>query len=144
MVNIDPEKLIFIVMIAVVVLGPERLPQAARTIGRALGEVRRYTSSFQSEVRQVLAEPKAIVDAAVHDAEMRSYLHRNGNGPEAGKDSGPPLVSPGATGRAGAAGAAASAAAAPSASAAVSGRAGASEPRAPAPVPGTPDDPTLN
>jgi sec-independent protein translocase protein TatB len=78
-VSIDPEKLIFILIVAVLVLGPDRLPQAARTMGRIIGEVRRYTSAFQSEVKDVLAEPRAIIDAAVHDAEMRSHLEsRNG------------------------------------------------------------------
>jgi len=70
-VSLDPEKLLFIFVIAVLVLGPERLPQAARTLGRVLGEVRKYTTGFQSEMRQVLAEPKAIIDAAVREADLR-------------------------------------------------------------------------
>jgi len=68
--SIDPEKLLFIFVIAVLVLGPERLPQAARTLGRGLAELRKYTTGFQSEVRQVLAEPRAIIDAAVREADL--------------------------------------------------------------------------
>jgi Tat protein translocase TatB subunit len=81
LVSIDPEKLLFIFVIAVLVLGPERLPQAARTLGRGLAEIRKYTSGFQSEVRQVLAEPKAIIDAAVREADLRTDRPRtNGAG----------------------------------------------------------------
>lgn len=74
--SIDPEKLLFIFVIAVLVLGPERLPQMARTLGRGLAEVRKYTSGFQSEVGKVLAEPRAIIDAAVREADIRPDLRR--------------------------------------------------------------------
>jgi sec-independent protein translocase protein TatB len=74
LVSLDPEKLLFIFVIAVLVLGPERLPQAARTLGRGLAEIRKYTSGFQSEVKQVLAEPRAIIDAAVREADLRPDL----------------------------------------------------------------------
>lgn len=50
-----PEVLVILVL-ALVVLGPERLPQAARTMGRWVGEVRRVTGSLQAEVRDVVDE----------------------------------------------------------------------------------------
>lgn len=74
--SLDPEKLLFIFVIAVLVLGPERLPQMARTLGRGLAEVRKYTSGFQSEVGKVLAEPRAIIDAAVREADIRPDIRR--------------------------------------------------------------------
>ncbi len=43
-------------MLALLVLGPERLPQAARTMGRWMGELRKLTGSFQAEVRDVVDE----------------------------------------------------------------------------------------
>jgi Sec-independent protein translocase protein TatA len=79
-VSLDPEKLLFIFVIAVLVLGPERLPQMARTMGRVLAEVRKYTSGFQSEVGKVLAEPRAIIDAAVREADIRPDIRRANNG----------------------------------------------------------------
>jgi Tat protein translocase TatB subunit len=79
-VSLDPEKLLFIFVIAVLVLGPERLPQMARTMGRVLAEVRKYTSGFQSEVGKVLAEPRAIIDAAVREADIRPDIRRASNG----------------------------------------------------------------
>jgi len=82
-VNLDPEKLLVLFVIALLVLGPQRLPQVARTVGRTLAEVRKFTSPFQSELRQVLAqpqselhqafaEPRAMVESAVHEAQMIS------------------------------------------------------------------------
>jgi len=71
-VNIDPEKLLVVFVFAVLVLGPERLPQAARSLGKGLAEVRKYTSAFRTEVDQVLAEPRSLIENAVHEAEMHA------------------------------------------------------------------------
>src|SRR5262245_51497913 len=54
MFNIGGGELIVILMIALIVLGPKRLPDAARTIGKTMGELRRLSSSFQNEVRTAL------------------------------------------------------------------------------------------
>ncbi len=66
--NLDPEKLLVLLVIALLVLGPQRLPQVARSLGRGLAEFRKYTSGLQTELREVLAEPRAIIDTAVHEA----------------------------------------------------------------------------
>lgn len=50
-----PEVLVILVL-ALLVLGPERLPQAARTMGRWMGQVRKLTGSLQAEVRDVVDE----------------------------------------------------------------------------------------
>ena len=70
--NLDPEKLIVLFVIAMLVLGPKRLPEAARTAGRWLAEIRKYTSGFQSEMRDMLAEPREQT-RALHD-EFRNVL----------------------------------------------------------------------
>ncbi len=48
-------------LVALVVLGPTRLPQAARQLGRAMGEFRRMTSGLQAELRDTInaAEPSS-------------------------------------------------------------------------------------
>ena len=51
-----PEVLI-VLLVALIVLGPKRLPHAARQVGRAVAEFRRVTSDFQSEMRNAIAEP---------------------------------------------------------------------------------------
>ncbi|HEX2274821.1 MAG TPA: twin-arginine translocase TatA/TatE family subunit [Acidimicrobiales bacterium] len=56
--NLGPAEIIAILVVALIVLGPKRLPEAGRQVGRALAEVRRWSQGFQSEVRNVLeAEP---------------------------------------------------------------------------------------
>lgn len=45
-----PEVLVVLVL-ALIVLGPNRLPGAARSVGRAFRELRRVTSGFQDELR---------------------------------------------------------------------------------------------
>ena len=46
-----------VLVVALLVLGPQKLPDAARSVGRAIGEVRRYTTGFQNEMRDAFAEP---------------------------------------------------------------------------------------
>jgi len=75
-VNLDPEKLVVLFVIALLVLGPNRLPQAARTLGRGLAEVRKYTSGFQAEVNQVLAEPRRVMDAAMREVDVNLHPER--------------------------------------------------------------------
>lgn len=75
--NLDPEKLLVLFVIALLVLGPNRLPQAARTLGKGLAEVRRYTATFRAEVDEVLAEPRAMMQSTLHEADMRARVRRS-------------------------------------------------------------------
>lgn len=43
-----------ILLVALIVLGPTKLPEAARKIGEAMNELRRMTSGFQAELRDAL------------------------------------------------------------------------------------------
>ncbi|HET7524109.1 MAG TPA: twin-arginine translocase TatA/TatE family subunit [Acidimicrobiales bacterium] len=65
MLNFSPEKLFLVGVIALIVLGPHRLPQAARTAGRFVAQLRRMSASFQHEVREALAEPTEAVTSTV-------------------------------------------------------------------------------
>ena len=51
MFNIGPEKLMMVLLIALIVLGPDKLPNAARQIGRYLNDFRRISQGFQDELR---------------------------------------------------------------------------------------------
>jgi Tat protein translocase TatB subunit len=75
--NVGPEKLILLFVIALIVLGPSRLPDAARTMGRALAELRRISGSLQSEVREALNDPKDALTAAVADVRNELGSVRN-------------------------------------------------------------------
>lgn len=52
-------EILVILVIALLVLGPERLPEAARQVGRVLAEVRRMSSGFQAEMRDAMQTPVA-------------------------------------------------------------------------------------
>ncbi len=54
--SVGAPEILVILVLALVVLGPERLPQAARTMGRWVGELRRLTGSLQAEVQDVVDE----------------------------------------------------------------------------------------
>jgi len=56
-----------IAVIALVVLGPNRLPKAARTAGRMVAELRKMSGTFHDEVRNALAEPRDALSNAVGD-----------------------------------------------------------------------------
>ena len=57
MFNIGGGELIVILVIALIVLGPEKLPDAVRRAGRIYGELRRMSSGFQAELRDAIDEP---------------------------------------------------------------------------------------
>jgi len=52
MFGIGPEELILVLIVALLVLGPERLPRMARDIGRVVGELRRTSEEFREEFLQ--------------------------------------------------------------------------------------------
>ncbi|MEO7397575.1 MAG: twin-arginine translocase TatA/TatE family subunit, partial [Ilumatobacteraceae bacterium] len=57
MFNLSGSELIFLVIIALVVLGPDKLPEAMRKAGKMYGDFKKMTTGFQSEMRSVLDEP---------------------------------------------------------------------------------------
>ena len=67
MLNFSPEKLFLVGVIALVVLGPHRLPQAARSLGRLMAQLRRMSAGFQEEVRGAMAEPVDAFHSAMGD-----------------------------------------------------------------------------
>jgi Tat protein translocase TatB subunit len=47
-------ELLVIFVVALLVLGPTKLPEAGRQIGRALAEFRRWSTGVQNELREAL------------------------------------------------------------------------------------------
>lgn len=54
MFNIGGGELVVIMLIALIVLGPQRLPDAARQVGKTMGELRRLSQGFQNEMKSAL------------------------------------------------------------------------------------------
>lgn len=57
MFNIGAGELLVILVLALVVLGPNKLPGAARSFGRVVGKLRRLLSSFQQEMQAAADAP---------------------------------------------------------------------------------------
>ena len=55
--NIQGSELIFLLLIALVVLGPEKLPDAVRKFTRTYAEFKKVANGFQGELRSALDEP---------------------------------------------------------------------------------------
>jgi Tat protein translocase TatB subunit len=55
--NVQGSEFIFLLVIALIVLGPEKLPDAVRKAGRAYAEFKKMANGFQGEIRSVLDEP---------------------------------------------------------------------------------------
>ena len=70
MFNVGAGELIVILLIALIVLGPDRLPDAARKMGRFVAQVRQMSNGFQTEMRQAMnvdefsnmVNPKTLFD----------------------------------------------------------------------------------
>jgi sec-independent protein translocase protein TatB len=54
--NLDPAKLLVILVIALVVLGPERLPAVARQMAAVLKELNRVRDQVRDEVKSALPD----------------------------------------------------------------------------------------
>lgn len=54
MFDVSFGELLVIAVVALVVIGPERLPKVARTMGLLAGRVQRYVSSVKSDIEREL------------------------------------------------------------------------------------------
>ncbi len=57
MFNLQGSEIIFILLIALVVLGPEKLPDTIRRFTKTYGELKKMGAGFESELRSVMEEP---------------------------------------------------------------------------------------
>src|SRR5688500_11141104 len=54
MFNLGPFELVAIFVVALLVFGPEKLPEMGKQVGKAIREFRKFQESMQSQVRDVL------------------------------------------------------------------------------------------
>lgn len=57
MFNLSGSEIVVILLLALIVLGPEKLPEAIRRFGRVYGELKRMSTGFQSELKNAFDEP---------------------------------------------------------------------------------------
>ena len=56
MFGVSGPELLVILLVGLIVLGPDRLPVVARKAGQMFGEIKRVSSGFEAEVRTALFE----------------------------------------------------------------------------------------
>ncbi|MBA4255574.1 MAG: twin-arginine translocase subunit TatB [Polaromonas sp.] len=74
MIDLGISKLALIGVVALVVIGPEKLPKVARTVGALLGKAQRYVSDVKAEVSrsielEELKKMKESMEGAAKDVE---------------------------------------------------------------------------
>ena len=67
MFGIGMPELILILALALIVLGPRRLPEIARALGKGLAEFRRATDELKEELREVEREIESSPQATSDD-----------------------------------------------------------------------------
>jgi sec-independent protein translocase protein TatB len=55
--NFSGSEIVFLLLLALIVLGPEKLPEAVRRFGKTYGEFKKMTTGFQTELKSALDEP---------------------------------------------------------------------------------------
>ncbi|MDN5753819.1 MAG: Sec-independent protein translocase protein TatB [Nitrosospira sp.] len=82
MFDISFTEILIIAVIALVVLGPERLPQVARTLGHLFGRAQRYVNDVKSDIQREmeldeLRKLKTSVQEAAHSLESTVRAEMN-------------------------------------------------------------------
>src|SRR6476646_10568150 len=98
MIDFGFDKLALISAVALIVIGPEKLPRVARTVGTLLGKAQRYVADVKAEVNrsielEELKKMKETVETAARDVQSSvhgsvSEIHRELNDAVSGLDTG--------------------------------------------------------
>jgi sec-independent protein translocase protein TatB len=86
MLNIGPGEVLAILVITLIVLGPEKLPEVLRTVGRVTSELRRISSGFQTELRNALDDEANDDVRTIKRTPRTPTQRRNGAGDAATPD----------------------------------------------------------
>src|SRR5262245_5827525 len=90
MLNIGPQELLVILVIALLVVGPQRLPELGRSIGRWMRELRNAQDEVKRTIRVGLDEPNG--DASTRPTAGSGPPRADSPGPTAGRQSPTPTV----------------------------------------------------
>ena len=76
MLTLSPWKILVIVVVALLVLGPEKLPTVARQVGGFWGDFRRFRARLEDEVRGVFPDLPPSHEVARAVRSPLAYLNR--------------------------------------------------------------------
>ncbi|WP_116997494.1 Sec-independent protein translocase subunit TatA/TatB, partial [Desertimonas flava] len=77
MFNLSGSEIVVILLLALVVLGPDKLPEAMRKAGKTWAELRKLSSGFQEEVRKGFDEPTTEVRQTAAAIKKAATLPKN-------------------------------------------------------------------
>lgn len=89
MFNVGSGELLVILLVALLVLGPGKLPDAARQIGNVLTQVRQMSSGFQRELKSAMDETLDPPKPAEHPTDTHEVASEPAT-PDGGTDGGEP------------------------------------------------------
>jgi len=69
--GLGPPELIFILALALIIFGPQRLPEIAKSIGKAIGEIKKASQGIQTAVHKDLIEPVSALGDELGDENER-------------------------------------------------------------------------
>jgi Tat protein translocase TatB subunit len=86
MFGIGMTELLVIFVIALIVLGPKRLPELARSLGKSLNEFRRASSDLRREFLDVTEQARSDPSKPTGDAPATSQPQPEGAAPKPAED----------------------------------------------------------
>jgi Tat protein translocase TatB subunit len=76
--NLSGSEMVFLLLVALVILGPDKLPDAMRRAGKAYAEFKKVTTGFQTELKNALDEPmremKSTADTIRQAVDPQQYI----------------------------------------------------------------------
>ena len=72
-VNLTPNEILIISLVALIALGPKQLPDAVRRVAKGIAELRRHTSELRNQVSSVV--DKSVEDS--HDVELQRQVQES-------------------------------------------------------------------
>ncbi len=94
MFNVGGGEIMVILLLALLVLGPDKLPEYARKAGRYMNEFRRLTSGFQEEFRQAMDLSDTTSSTPPAADSTGDALDRTTEGPRLVAQPDPPAATP--------------------------------------------------
>ena len=71
--NLTPNEILIISLVALIALGPKQLPDAVRRVAKGIAEFRRHTSELRNQVSSVV--DKSVEDS--HDVELQRQVQES-------------------------------------------------------------------
>lgn len=80
--KIGIQELLVVFIVALFVIGPDKLPYYAKKLGQALGQFRKYTEEATKDIRESVVEPlneaqKPLREAMAPVTELEKDVHKN-------------------------------------------------------------------